>query len=76
MTTRLVPLIAVVLTALLAPAAFAGGHGGFRYDPYAAARRAPVCTQAELSAGIDVNDCGRVIRTVADGHRSSRPTTD
>ena len=58
---------------LLAPAAYAGDHGGSHYDPYAAARRAPVCTQAELSAGIDVDDCGRVLlRTAADGRRASR----
>jgi hypothetical protein len=62
MTTRLIPIVAsALLTALLAPAAFAGDHGGTRYDPYGAARRAPVCTQAELRAGVDVDDCGRVV---------------
>jgi len=74
MTTRLFRCAAPALLAvMLAPAAYAGDH---HYDPYAAARRAPVCTQAELSAGVDVGDCGRVLRTAADGHRASRTTAD
>jgi hypothetical protein len=78
MTTRLFRCAASALLAvILAPAAYAGDHGGHHYDPYAAARRAPVCTQAELRAGVDVGDCGRMLfRTAADGRKASRTTTD
>ena len=77
MTTRMLhPLAAVLLVVALAPAAYAGDHGGARYDPYAAAGRAPVCTQAELRAGIDVDDCGRVIRAATVARRAGRQTTN
>ena len=77
MTTRLFQCVAsAVLTVMLAPAAYAGDHEGPRYDPYAAARRATVCTSAELRAGIDADDCGRVLRTAATARRASRTTMD
>jgi hypothetical protein len=74
MTTRLFPIAAsALLTVMLAPAAFAGDRGT-HYDPYAAARRAPVCTQAELSAGVDVDDCGRVLIRSGGDRAASRQT--
>jgi len=77
MTTRLLQLTAsAVLTVMLSPAANAGAHSRIHYDPYAAAHRTAICTQAELSAGIDADDCGRVIHTAADARSATRPTAD
>ena len=71
MLAVLVRCAASALVAIaLAPAAQAG-DGRPHYDPYAAAARAQVCTQAELRAGIDVRDCGRSLLRTAGGARKS-----
>lgn len=59
----------------LAPAAQAG-DGRTHYDPYAAAARATVCTRAELSAGLDVDQCGRGLLHAAAARKGDRTGSD
>ena len=46
----------------LAPVAFGqpSDQGGPGYNPYASARRAPVCSDLELRAGLTGADCGQL----------------
>jgi hypothetical protein len=66
---------AACLAALaLASAAEAGDGGRPKYNPFAAAGRAPVCTPAELAAGIATDDCGRMLVAANGSSKSDRKT--
>ncbi|MFO1143989.1 MAG: hypothetical protein U1E59_16745 [Amaricoccus sp.] len=76
MSTRLVRCATSAFLALaLAPEAQAG-DGRPRYDPFAAAGRAPVCTEAELSAGFDVDQCGRGLLHMVAARKADRAGTE
>lgn len=50
---------AALIAASLAPvASFAQSRAAAGTDPYAPAQRAPVCTQLELSVGLQGDECG------------------
>ena len=56
---RHIAVAACVAALVLASAAHAGDRGRPKYNPFAAAGGAPVCTAAELRAGIEGDECGQ-----------------